>query len=77
MSKKYLEIIPEQKDGETPTEIYRKEIKDEKEVGEKLINAEKGLAGKKYTARIHYCFHNKNGRNQPCKVEILKKVDKK
>ena len=76
MFKKYLEIIPEQKDGETPTEIFREEIKDDKEIGEKLINAEKGFAGKKYIARLHICHHNAGGKNKPCEVEIIKIVDK-
>ena len=74
--KKYLEIIPEQIDGETPTEIFKVEIRDKAEAESKLSNAEKGFAGKKYTARIHYCHHNANGKNKPCEVEILKIVDK-
>ena len=78
MSKIFLEIIEttEQENPGNLVEPVKIKVRDKAEAESKMINAEKGFAGKKYIARLHYCFHNKNGRNRPCKISILKTVDK-
>ena len=74
--KKYLEIVltEELKDGETPTDIFREEVRDKAEAESKLVNAEKDFVDKKYIARLHICKHGENGHNQLCEVETLKEV---
>lgn len=69
--KQFLEIIEQTEEAETKTAQI--EVKDKAEALKKLPEFEKQFAGKKYIARLHICRHGKNGKNQPCEVEFLKK----
>ena len=74
----YLEIIPteELKDGEIPTEIYKEEFASKSEAESKLADKKKDFIGKNYKSYIHYCYHSdkNDGRNQPCRREILEEI---
>ena len=71
--KKYLEIIEQNDDEKAVIKTVKIKVADKKEAESKLANEEKAFKGKKYIARYHICKHGKNGHNQPCEVEELRK----
>ena len=54
-----------------PQEI-RVEISSEDEANTLLQQYEPLFEGRKYEARIHYCYHEEG---KPCEVKILKRVE--
>lgn len=67
----YLEIIEELEEEETfirQPQMIRIEIKSEDEAPKLLETLEPLFCGRKYTKRIHYCYHDEN---KPCEVKIL------
>jgi len=73
MTKNYLEIIEEIKEGETKEpKIVRIEVKDIEKAKEKLKEMIKDFKGLKYRKRYHICHHEEDAdKNKPCEIENL------
>lgn len=74
--KRYLEIIEQVDSLEIKAKFTKIEVTNKADAENKIGNAEKEFKGKKFIARYHICRHEKNGKNKPCSIEILKEIKK-
>jgi len=66
------ELLTEEEMFTRQPQQIRIEIASEDEAQKYLSQFEPLFEGKKYEARIHYCYHEEG---KPCEVKILKRVE--
>ncbi len=79
MKTNYLEMIEELFEEdllEQQPQIVRIQVKDEEEAKKLFPKYESLFKDRSYKVQYHVHFHSKDGNNIPCKIKILKKVEK-
>ena len=67
-----LELLTEEEMFTRQPQQIRIEIASEDEAQKYLSQFEPLFEGKKYEARIHYCYHEEG---KPCEVKVIKRVE--